>query len=100
MTEICKICEQPSTPWQFIEELDGHICDNCSYLLADILVIMAGPNAAIEITKLIMKNRVSFQPDYCPDDLDATKICSACGALPSGVCGSKHNRPRLYKGER
>ena len=32
-------------------------------------------------------------PDFCPDDLDETKDCPACGEPPSGVCKAKYNRP-------
>lgn len=35
--EICKICEQESTPWVYVKELDGHICDRCSSAVDKIL---------------------------------------------------------------
>jgi len=28
-TEICKKCEDESTPWKWKEELGGHICFDC-----------------------------------------------------------------------
>jgi len=56
MTEICKVCKQASTPWQYVEELDGHICDGCSYFLADIKSLINGPNSAIAILKFVKGN--------------------------------------------
>lgn len=53
MTEICKICKQESTPWQYIKELDGHICDTCSYFLTDIRSLINKPYPAISILKYI-----------------------------------------------
>lgn len=29
-TEICKICGQESTPWEYLIKLEGHICVDCS----------------------------------------------------------------------
>lgn len=32
MIEICKMCGYNQTPWTYIKELDGHICNSCSEL--------------------------------------------------------------------
>ena len=34
MTETCKLCGAESTPWEYIDVLDGHVCAYCSYRLA------------------------------------------------------------------
>lgn len=34
MTETCKLCGEESTPWEYIDALDGHVCADCSYRLA------------------------------------------------------------------
>ena len=34
MTETCKLCGAKSTPWQYIDVLDGYVCPECSYRLA------------------------------------------------------------------
>lgn len=34
------------------------------------------------------------RPDYCPDDLDETKDCPACGEPPSGICRARFNRSK------
>jgi hypothetical protein len=34
MTEICNLCGVESTPWEYIDALDGHVCAECSYRLA------------------------------------------------------------------
>jgi hypothetical protein len=34
MTETCKLCGAESTPWEYIDVLDGHVCADCSYRLA------------------------------------------------------------------
>lgn len=34
MTELCKLCGLESTPWEYIDVLDGHVCAECSYRLA------------------------------------------------------------------
>ena len=34
MTETCKLCGAESTPWEYIDVLDGHVCEDCSYRLA------------------------------------------------------------------
>lgn len=35
-TETCKMCGDYATPYHHIEELNGHICSNCGYILAHI----------------------------------------------------------------
>jgi hypothetical protein len=33
MTEICLRCYELATPWQWVEELQGHVCCRCAYEL-------------------------------------------------------------------
>ena len=45
MTEICKLCKQPSTPWSYVEPLKGHICCECSYRVDALFPAHAWPSA-------------------------------------------------------
>jgi hypothetical protein len=38
MTKVCKLCRLESTPWEYIDVLDGHVCADCSYRLAVLFV--------------------------------------------------------------
>ena len=38
MTEQCKLCQQPNTPWEYIKALKGHVCCDCSYRIASLFL--------------------------------------------------------------
>lgn len=34
MIEECKLCKEEQTPWEYVSEINGHICCECSYVMA------------------------------------------------------------------
>jgi hypothetical protein len=36
MIEKCKMCGVDGTPWTFVSELMGHVCEECSFILSDV----------------------------------------------------------------
>lgn len=59
MIETCRMCGQDGTPWSYVEELKGHICQECDMILMVVETAFDG--------FVIKLSTTPFDNGYAPD---------------------------------